>query len=249
MTIQAVLSDVVKQCAVSGVEVIKVTATAESTLIQTFDADKTLFIEGHLNDTIPEFVGEFGITNLKMLSGLLGFASYQTDTADFKVRSRDLNGAKVLDQFEFKGSGSKSVFKLMDVQHVPQQAKIASIPWNVTIDEGVSKSKITEFQQFAGLYAEIDKQFSVVSEGDNLVVNFGQQASSTHSGSMTLAENIAGTIQPALTFPVDKFLMLMKLAQNAQSSKLMFTNKGLLGVETVTNHGSYKYFLRQSVRG
>ena len=248
MTIQAVLSDVVKQCALANVEVIKVTGTDEDTLVQTFDADKTLFIEGHLNEVIPEFTGEFGITNLKMLSGLLGFTNYQTDTADFKVRTRDLNGTKVLDQFEFKGSGSKSVFKLMDVQHVPQQAKIASIPWNITLDE-IGKSKITEFQQFAGLYAEIDKQFTVATEDGNLVITFGAVASSTHSGSMVLAENVSGTLTSALTFPVDKFLTLMKIAQNAQSSKLMFTSKGLLGVETVTNHGSYKYFLRQSVRG
>jgi hypothetical protein len=248
MTIQAALSDVVKQCAIASVEVIKVTGTATETVVQTFDADKTLFIEGNLTEVIPEFEGEFGITNLKMLSGLLGFTNYQTDTADFKVRSRDVNGAKALDQFEFKGSGSKSVFKLMDVQHVPQQAKIASIPWNITLTE-VSKSKITEFQQFAGLYAEIDKQFGVSVEDGNLVVTFGAQASSTHSGSMVFAEGISGTLTGTLTFPVDKFLMLMKIAQNAQSSKLMFTSKGLLGVEAVTNHGVYNYFLRQSVRG
>lgn len=249
MTIQAVLSDVVKQCALANVEVIKVTGTASGTKVQTFDADKTLFIEGDLAETVPEFEGEFGITNLKMLSGLLGFTNYQTENAAFKVRTRDVGGVTALDQFEFRGAGSKSIFKLMDIQHVPSQATIANIPWGVTLDE-ISKSKITEFQQFAGLYAEVDKQFGVsVDEDKNLVISFGAQASSAHSGSMVFAENIAGSLPGTLTFPVDKFLTLMKIGQNAQSSKLMFTSKGLLGVEAVTNHGTYKYFLRQSVRG
>lgn len=277
MTIQAVLSDVVKHCALANVEVLKVTGTATSTKVQTSDADKTLFIECDLLEAIPEFEGEFGITNLKMLSGLLGFTNYLTDSAEFKVRSRDVKAAKekivpvtihgiggeqkpgtetvpaveartAIDQFEFKGAGSKSVFKLMDIQHVPQQAKIANIPWGITLDE-ITKSKMTEFQQFAGLYAEIDKQFTVSQDDSNLVLSFGQQASSTHSGSMMLAENIAGTLSGGLTFPVDKFLTLMKIAVGASSSKLMFTSKGLLGVEVVTNHGNYKYYLRQSVRG
>ncbi len=248
MTIQAVLSDVVKQCALTNVEVLKITGTANETKVQTFDADKTLFIEAILDDPVPEFEGEFGITNLKMLNGLLGFANYQTDNAIFKVREREINGRKSLDQFEFKGAGSKSVFKLMDIQHVPQQATISSIPWGVALEE-INKSKITEFTQFAGLYAEIDKFFSVTVDNGDLVMTFGQQASSSHSGSMIFAENIAGSLSSTLTFPVDRFLMLMKIGQNAQSSKLMFSNKGLLGVEAVTNHGLYKYFLRQSVRG
>lgn len=248
MTIQAVLTDVVKQCALANIEVLKITGTSSETKVQTFDTDKTLFIEAILNDPVPEFEGEFGITNLKMLNGLLGFANYQTESATFKVREREVNGRKSLDQFEFKGAGSKSVFKLMDIQHVPQQATISSIPWGVTLEE-VSKSKITEFTQFAGLYAEIDKYFSVTAEGDNLVLTLGQQASSSHSGSMVFAENIDGSLSGTLTFPVDRFLTLMKISQNAQSSKLMFSNKGLLGVEAVTPHGLYKYFLRQSVRG
>jgi hypothetical protein len=248
MTIQAVLSDMLKQCALANIEVIKITGTDGETKVQTFDADKTIFIEGRFADVVPEFSGEFGITNLKMLTGLLGFANFQTDNADFKVRSREVNGVRALDQFEFKGAGSKSVFKLMDVQHVPKQAEIKNIPWDITLDE-ISKSKITEFQQFAGLYSEIDKQFTVTTDGSDLVAAFGQQASSTHSGAMVLAENITGSLTGGLTFPVDKFLMLMKIAQNAKSSKLTFTSKGLLGVETVTNHGSYNYFLRQSVRG
>lgn len=248
MTIQLALSDVIKHCALTNIETIKVTGDDKETKVQTFDSDKTLFIEGILTDVIPEFVGEFGITNLKMLNGLLGFTNYQTDGANFKVRTRDIGGNKVLDQFEFKGAGSKSVFKLMDIQHVPTQASIANIPWSITLDE-ISKSKLTEFQQFAGLYSEIDKHFTVLLEDGNLVVRFGKDASSLHSGSMNFAENVAGTLTGELTFPVDKFLTLMKIAVSASSSKLMLSSKGLLGVEVVTNYGSYKYFLRQSIRG
>ncbi|RYF03838.1 MAG: hypothetical protein EOO77_30450 [Oxalobacteraceae bacterium] len=71
--------------------------------------------------------------------------------------------------------------------------------------------------------------------------------SSSHSGSMVFAEKVVGTLTGVLNFPVDKFLMLMKIAQNASEARLMFTSKGLLGVEVVTHHGTYKYFLRQTI--
>jgi len=51
-----------------------------------------------------------------------------------------------------------------------------------------------------------------------------------------------------LSFPVDKFVMLMKLAVNKEGSKLKFSDKGLLGVEVNTEYGVYHYYLRQMVR-
>ncbi len=247
MNVQAALADIIKQTALANVDILKITG-GEETRVQTFDTDKTLFIEGELKSPVGDFVGEFGITNLKMLSGLLNFTNFQTDDASFKVRTRDINGTKTLDQFEFKGSGSRSVFKLMDIQHVPEQAKIANIPWDVVLDE-ISKPKVTEFTQFAGMYSEIDKHFVITVADGDLVITLGQEASSSHSGSMVFASGVTGSFSGALTFPVDKFLMLLKLALTAKSARIMFTNKGLLGVETTTDAGTYRYYLRQSVRG
>ncbi len=244
-TTQAILHELVTHCAVNGVEIIKVTCEEDYTKVQSHDEDKTLFIEGKFG-TVPEFVGEFGMTNLKMLSGLIGFANYKSDTASFKANRRKIGDDEVLDQFEFKGKGSKSIFKLMDVNHIPNQAIIANVPWNIVID-GITKDKLAEFQQFAGLYSEVDKQFTASTEDGNLIFNFGKEASSTHSGSMTFGE-VTGSLSQKLLFPVDKFIMLMKLAVGKEGAKLMFTDKGVLGVEIESDYGLYKYYLRQSVQ-
>ena len=42
--------------------------------------------------------------------------------------------------------------------------------------------------------------------------------------------------------------MLLKLAAANEKSKLMFSNKGVLGVEIETELGRYSYYLRQNVR-
>ena len=245
MTVQKVLIDIIKHCALPNVDVLKVTGDSAETMVQGFDADKHMFIVGHTVSPVAEFTGEFGISNFKMLNGLLGFSSYNTDTAQFKVGTREIDGIATPDQFEFKGAGSKALFKLMDKQYVPQQATIAAIPWDAEFE--ITKPKLAEFQEFANMYSEIDKHFKICIEGKNLVVTFGEEQSSSHSGSMTLAEGISGKLN-SLLFAVDKFNLLMKLALAANSHKVKVSSKGLLGVEAESNYGSYKYYLRQTVR-
>lgn len=243
--IQATLADILGQCSLSNVEIIKITGSDKETKVQTFDTDQTLFIQGTTKSPVKEFQGEFGITNLKMLSGLLNFTSYQADDSTFKVNTRKVADETVLDRFEFKGKGSKSVFNLMNAQHVPAQPKIAQIPWDVEIS--FSTAKYSEFQKFSSLYTEIDKHFVVSTEDGTLIATFGKPNSSIHSGSMTLAEGVS-KVQGGLVFPIDKFLTLMKLALNAKAHKVLFSSAGLLGVEVETDHGLYNYYLRQTVR-
>ena len=244
MSTQAILKEVISFCALNNVEIIKIIAEEDGTKVQSHDAEKTLFIEGSFG-TVPEFVGEFGISNLKMLSGLINF-SQGDGASSFKANLRTVDGSEVLDQFEFKGRGAKSVFKLMDAAHIPEQAKIASIPWGFELTD-LSKDRFSEFQTFAGLYSEVDKQFGITVVDGELIFSFGQEASSTHSGSISYGK-VDGTLKNPLLFPVDKFAMLMKLALSREKSKLMFTDKGLLGVEIEADYGLYRYYLRQSVR-
>lgn len=244
MSVQSVLSEVVKHCSMNGVEVIKITGSDTAVRVQCHDADKTLFVEGDI-PPLDDFRGEFGITNIKMLSGLLGFSHYQ-DSA-FKINTRKKDGETVPFQIQFKGRGSKSLFNLMDANYIPKQATIPAVPWGVTLSE-VTKEMLTEFQQFAGLYAEIDKFFSISVVDDAIMITFGQEASSTHSGSMKLADAGGQTLNSTLSFPVDKFIALMKLAVANETAKLMFTDKGLLGIDLTSEHGVYRYYLRQTVR-
>ena len=244
MSIQSILKDIIKHCGVAGVEVIKITGSDEGIKAQCHDLDKTLFVEGNFAEVIPEFSGEFGITNIKMLSGLLGFSHYQEGS--FAVKTRKVNDVEVPSQLQFKGKGSRSTFNLMDNNYVPQQATIAQVPWNIVIDE-VTKDMMAEFQQFAGLYSEVDKHFNVAVDDGAIMVTFGQEASSTHSGAMKLVETTQ-TLANTLSFPVDKFVMLMKLAIANETAKLKFTDKGLLGVDIESDNGVFHYYLRQTVR-
>ena len=246
MTIQTLLLDILKQCNIAKIDVLKISSLPDQKLrIQTYDADRVLFIDATTHDSYPEFTGEFGLFNFKILKGLLTLSSFQSDSATFTIGTRKIDGKDYPDRIEFKGGGSKATFRMMSKEVVPEQPTIVNIPWDITLNP--SPSKLAEFQQMAGLYSDVEGLFTVSTQDDNLIVDFGTDSASTHSATMTLAEEINGSLVSEMRFPIDKFTMLMKSANDANASDLKFTSKGLLGVIATTDHATYNYYVKKSL--
>ena len=238
-----VLSDLVKQT--SGlVTAVRVTGTDKATVIKGCDEDKTMFVEANLKQPLPEFEGEFGLTNMSLLNGLLNFANYRTDDATFTVKRRERNGKQTVEHFEFKNkvTGNDAVFRMMDPAHVPEQATIPNIPWNVTITP--NKSKVTEFQQLANLCSEVTKTFSARTHNGDLQFIIGEEGQQS-SVTMVFEPGVKGDLSSNLSWNIQQFLSVMKLT-GANPTTLKITNKGVLSVLVETPHGSYNYFLRAS---
>ncbi|RYD41108.1 MAG: hypothetical protein EOP83_34315 [Verrucomicrobiaceae bacterium] len=241
------IADVVKQT-IGLVDILKVTGTAEETRIQGVDANKTLFIEAYLREPLSELSGEFGITNLNMLRGLLDFATYRTEKSTFSVKRmmiRDRDGElnrETVEQFEFRDgtTGAGADFRCMSPDRVPDQADIKNVPWDITIKP--SKSKISEFQQLASLYSDVDKNFGAKTENGNLLFFFGDDNSSTHRASMVFESGVEGSLNAGLQWSAAQLIQVLKLANS--EGRIRITSRGVLSVEVETTHGSYKYFLR-----
>jgi hypothetical protein len=245
MTIQPFLLDVIKQCGIGKVEVLKVSPADQATRVQSYDDERVLFIDGLTHHSVPEITGEFGLFNFKILKGLLTLSNFQTDNATFKVGTRNIDGVQYPDRIEFKGGGTKATFRLMSKEVVPEQPTIVNIPWDISFTPSVSK--VAEFQQMASLYSDVEGMFVMRTDGTDLVVDFGNDSSSTHSASMIFEEGVS-EFQGEMKFPIDKFLMLMKAAKDAKAFELKLTSRGgLLGVVTVTDIATYNYYLKKSL--
>lgn len=237
-----VLLDIVRQTG-GLMEVVKVTGTTADTQIKAVDPDKTLFIQAVLKQPIPEFEGEFGLTNMSLLNGLLNFTNYRTDDATFTVKRRTRDGVETVEQFEFRNkvTGNEADFRMMDPKHIPDQAVIPNIPWDVTITP--SKAKVAEFGQLASLYSEVDKNFGVRTVNGDLQFYIGDEGSSTHRVSMVFESGVKGELKGDLSWNTGQFLSVMKLT-GAHPTTLSVTSRGVLGVNVDTSHGTYTYFLR-----
>jgi hypothetical protein len=240
-----ILNDLVRQTK-DLFEIVKVTGTAKETKIEAVDKDKMLFLQAALTNPQADLQGEFGISNLALLEGLLNFPSYRTDDAKFTVRreTKPVAGAstETVTAFEFKDANGKgAIYKTMSANLVANQAQIANIPWTLAFVP--AKSKIAEFAQLFKVLAEVDKTFKVTTEDGDLVFGIGDSSTSTHSASIVFESGVSGELKTELVFDISQFLALMRIA-GSHTMTLSITSKGVLGVVIQAPTGTYNYFLR-----
>jgi hypothetical protein len=237
-----VIQDIVKKIGGLGfVEQIKVTGTDQETRIEAVDADKTVIIKAKTNEAQTELIGEFGVANLQLLNGLLGFASYKTEDATFNVTRRDVNGKSTPEEFEFRdANGLGANFRLMSAQLVGDQPLVADIKWDVTFVP--SKAKIQEFAGLAGLYSQFDQYFSVKTKDGALVFSIGEEGSATHRASMVFEDTVSGELKGELLWPISQFLSILKSA-DGNEYHVGITSKGALLVNVTTDYATYEYIL------
>lgn len=237
------LADVISQAG-NLFPIIKVTGTPSLTTFEASDENKTLFFKASAAVAVPEFDGEFGLTNLGLLNGLLKFAPYDAN-ANGKVSVERIKFGEdevpgIIKFSDAKGKGA--TYRTMNAALVKGQAKIGNIPWDVVFNPDPVKLK--EFSQLSSMLSEVDPNFGVRTDGSDLEFSIGGSNSSTHSGSMTFVENVAGEIKGEVQFNTKQFLEVMKMAAKATSATVSITGKGVLGVQCQTPHGIYDYYLR-----
>lgn len=242
MSLQPFILDIIKQCNIGKIAVVKVSPQAGKARVQSYDEDRVLFIDGVTHESIEEVTGEFGLFNFKILKGLLTMSNFQADNASIKVGTRTVDGEQVPDRIDFKGGGSKATFRLMNKEVVPEQPTIANIPWDISFTP--QAAKIAEFQQMASLYSDVEGLFALRTDGTDLVADFGNDSASTHSASMVFEEGVNGSLVGEMKFPIDKFLTLVKVSGDRPEVKL--TTKGLLGVTAVTEYATYNYYVKKT---
>jgi hypothetical protein len=206
--------------------------------------DKIIFMKATLHQRQPDLMGTFGISNLSLLNGLLNFANYRTDDATFKVKWRNLpDDTKVVEEFHFRdATGNGADFRMMgpDVEAIRTMAEVKAIPWQLSI--APSKAKIAEFTQLAGLYAEVEKNFSIAVEHNNLVFRLGNEAS--HRVSMVFEADVESKpLSGGKSFSSASFLSVLKLA-GANPMTTSFFDGGLIGVTIETPFARYEYVIR-----
>lgn len=245
MTMRNALSEIVKQTS-SIFPFLIVEGTSTNTEIRGMTEDKGLILRCTPKAPMPELAGEVAISDLNMISGLLGFASYNTDDATFSVGRRTIGGKDVAELFEFKdGRGAGAIFRLTnpdtieDEKHPPV---INTIRWEIEFEP--SRSKVSEFQQLASLYGKVaSNQFIPRTVGDDLQFMVGEENSSMHSASMVFQEGVGATLKGNAPYSIPAFQSMMKIA-GTNPSRLGLTSRGVMGLTVDTPYATYDYVLR-----
>jgi len=244
MSTRDIVQDIVKHTAGLGfITSVKVTGTDESTTLDAMDADRTVILQAKLHNTVEEFNGEFGLGNLGFLAGVTALGNYQTDDATVEVVARDRNGVSSPDHLMFRDAdGNTDQYRFMSkeiIEQTLQTVKFKGVEWDVTLEP--TKAKVNELQQVAGIYGGIEPNFTVKTEGTDLIVTVGA-ADGSFTGKRTFAQNVNGEITEGYAWPLAQVLAILKLGMSG-TCVMQISKKGALMISVDSGIGKYDYIL------
>ena len=244
MSTRDIVQDIVKHTAGLGfITSVKVTGTDESTTLDAMDADRKVILQAKLHNTVEEFTGEFGLGNLGFLAGVTALGNYQTDDATVDVVARDRNGVSSPDHLMFKDAdGNTDQYRFMSkeiIEQTLQTVKFKGVEWDVTLEP--TKAKVNELQQVAGIYGGIEPNFTVKTEGTDLIVTVGA-ADGSFTGKRTFAQNVNGEITEGYAWPLAQVLAILKLGMSG-TCVMQISKKGALMISVDSGIGKYDYIL------
>ena len=235
--------DIVKHTGSLGfIEAVKVTGTDEETVVEAMDNDRTVIIKANLLNPNADLKGEFGMSHLSLLQGLLTYPNFKADGASMTVNRRERQGKGLVpEEIEFKDEkGQTASYRLMSSDIIPEQAKFLGTAWDVEVDPSVSKIK--EFQALAGLYGSFESYFCAKTVDGELRFYIGDEGSSMHRAFLTIEEGVTGNLGGDLHWPIAQVLSILKLGID-ENLKLQFSGRGALQITMTSGQAEYRFIL------
>ena len=232
---------------------IRVTGVENGTLFEAVREDGGVIIMKAASSTpIEEFVGTFGMPNLKILKGYVDTFSTIEETDDKGVSNLKIEIQRnykpdptVPTDIQFSTPGSNAIYRLQK-DNLPRQPSMKeSIKWDAEVVQP-PRSKITEFSSFASILSDVEKNFSVKSVGSLLKFYIGDENSSTSKVNFVFADGLKSKIAPAKHWACNDFLTIMNLAANADTV-VKFTNLGIIQITVDTGIMTYDFMLPGAV--
>ena len=237
------LNEILRQ-SVGLFEKIKVIADEEAVNIHAVSDDQLLFLNAKLKPC-SDLIGQFGLSNLDILHGLLEFPSYRTDNAKLIVK-RDTKpkvGETVV-AFNFvdqNGNGAR--YATMSPLLIDTDATIPKIDWE--IETTPTRSRISEFSKLVSLYKSISKEFKVKVMDKNLILMLGENHDTTHDARVLFASDIEGKLSnESMKYSSDLFLNVLRIANGNNVPKISISGRGPMKISLITDLGTYEYTMR-----
>jgi hypothetical protein len=233
------LKDLIDHTHGLGVDLIKVTGTDTTTVVDTITEDRTVIIKGNFKNPISDFIGVFGMPNISKLKTIVGFDEYD-DKSNIFVTHTQRDGVDIPGAIHFETSSGDFIndYRLMLKSVVEEKVTIASFKgatWNVEFEPSVAGIMRLKKQSQAN---SDEKQFSAkVIDGD-LRFYFGDP--STHSGNFVFHTQVEGVLNKDWKWPVKEFMSIMDLVGDKM---VRIADAGAMEIIVDSGLATYRYLI------
>ena len=239
---KSILQDIVAHTNKLGfLNIVKVTGTADKTLIDSMADDRSVVMYAETTTPHPDMVGTYGMPQLEKLRYLLDGKEYQ-EGAKIEVVMGERNGETIPVglHFENKDGDFKNDYRFMNQDVINEKLKKSTfrgVNWHVEVSP--TMAAVQRFQFQAGANTE-HTTFLAKTDGDNLKFIFGDMSS--HGGEFIFAQGVTGNLNKGWTWPVASVLAILKIA-DANNAMLSFSNDGAMQITLDSGIATYKYII------
>ena len=239
---KSILQDIVAHTNKLGfLNIVKVTGTADKTLIDSMADDRSVVMYAETTTPHPDMIGTYGMPQLEKLRYLLDGKEYQ-EGAKIEVVTGDRNGETIPVglHFENKDGDFKNDYRFMNQDVINEKLKKSTfrgVNWHVEVSP--TMAAVQRFQFQAGANTE-HTTFLAKTDGGNLKFIFGDMSS--HGGEFIFAQGVTGNLNKGWTWPVASVLAILKIA-DANNAMLSFSNDGAMQITLDSGIATYKYII------
>lgn len=194
-------------CSLGFIDLIKVTGTDKSTIINAVADDHTVIMQGSFHTPQDDFIGLFGMPNLTKLKTILKFEDYDQNASITMTRTDE--GSPTAIHFETANGDFVNDYRLMSellVKERVKAVKFAGATWSVQFEPKVANIQRLKRQMQAN---SDENTFILKQEGSDLKIYMGK--ATTHSGNFVFEANVSGKVTKSYSWPVRQFISIMDL--------------------------------------
>jgi len=210
---QDYLKDIVQHTnGLGGIDLIKITGTADSTEINTISEDRSVILEAKFKDAHPDFIGTFGMPNLGKLKTILGIDEYSKDAKITVNTQKDADGNTVPSGLHFENAAGdfKNDYRYMNANVINDKLKspkFRGVKWSVEFTPTVQNIQRLRFQAAAN---SEETTFTAKTENGDLKFFFGDPTS--HAGNFVFQASVGGNFtRTQFHWPVGVVLAILAL--------------------------------------
>ena len=242
--IKDTMKDVIRHTHDLGIfEMVKIKGTAETTEVETVDADKTVIFKGVMNNPVVDFIdATVGLSRMGVLKGYLQYPDFDAEDATVSVKTQERNEETVPVEVEFvSANGTDAHYRFMLADVINQQLKDikfkgAEFEVNIVPTQKMMK----DLTYFNTVLAAYEANFS--PKTDNCALYFHVGDGGSDRTKILIDNNVEGEITTDWKWPLDVVLKILRLGDNA-NLVMSFNNQGLLQIKVDSGMGVYTYLL------
>lgn len=221
------------------IDLAKVTGTEDGTEIEAMAEDRSVIVKAKLHNTIPEFIGNFGLPNLGKLNILLNIPEYR-ENSKLNIIYKGEGADKVPSglHFENKSGDFKNDYRFMSAEIINEKlksVKFRGVKWHVEFEP--STQNILRMKFMSGANSD-ETTFVAKTEAGALKFYFGDHSS--HAGNFVFAESVTGTLNKGFLWPVSVFNSIMNLPGD---KVVRFSDEGAAQITVDSGIATYDYII------